>query len=76
MSPDAKRELAEAITETVRIHEASWTDAAGYELAWYDAAGKACTDRDLIPLVSAMLRSKCTDFILWAARHFDNGVER
>lgn len=70
----AKRELARAYNETVRIHEASYNKHTHlFKLSWRHAATQACTDKDLIPLIYAMAAGGYSDYADWAAKHA--GVE-
>ena len=69
MDIKAKRELAQAYNETVRIHEESYIPGTGrYKLSWEQAAEQACGDRDLVPLVYAMAAGGYSDYADWAER--------
>ena len=69
MDIKAKRELAQAYNETVRIHEASYDNAKHhYRMTWQEAAEQGCKDRDLVPLVYAMAASGYCDYADWAER--------
>ena len=69
MTNEAKRELARAYNETVRIHEASYDGKYQFKLTWHEAAEQACHDKDLVPLVYAMAAGGYSDFADWAAEH-------
>jgi hypothetical protein len=69
MDIGAKRELAHAFNETVRIHEASYEGKYKYGLTWQQAAERGCADKDLVPLVYAMAAGGMSDFADWAAVH-------
>jgi hypothetical protein len=74
MDTAAKRELARAYNETVRLHEASYDGKSHYdhyELTWWTAAERGCQDKDLVPLVYAMAAGGYSDYAEWAAEHAD-----
>jgi len=71
MDKIAKRELANAILDTLRIHEASFeqTDPRGWGFHRKDlleSAQEAGVDRDLQPIVGAMVGFGFSDFAIWA----------
>jgi hypothetical protein len=68
MTPDAKRELATAILETIRVHEDSYEGDFKYALSWSEAAERACQDPDLVDLVYSMCVAAYVDFPEWAER--------
>ncbi|MFN3624422.1 MAG: hypothetical protein ACK4TP_10205 [Hyphomicrobium sp.] len=75
MDATAKRELASAITETMRIHEESYTRrdsglrAPGYyALNWRQSAERATQDPDLVDLLSVLCMSGFADVPEWAER--------
>ena len=70
MTREAKRELALAYNETVRLHEASYNKTSDtYGLSWDSAARGACLDKDLVPLVYAMAASGYADYAEWALQY-------
>jgi hypothetical protein len=66
MTPDAKRELATAILETIRVHEESYEGDFKYALSWGEAAQRTCKDPDLVDLVCSMCCAGYVDFPEWA----------
>lgn len=79
MDKIAKVELAKAILDTFRIYEASFeqTDPRGWGFHGKDlleSAQEAGIDRDLLPVVGAMVGCGFSDFTIWAKEFLSNEI--